>query len=63
MKQVKGSMTIIIIKNIKASPKGLGPYNQILSDKAKELLNRRILAGSWYLYDAYRECFDALCSI
>ncbi|MFX1500186.1 MAG: hypothetical protein ACFFDH_04385 [Promethearchaeota archaeon] len=63
MKQVKGSMAVTIMKNIKTSPKGLGPYNQILSDKAKDLLNRRILTGSWYPYDAYRECFDALCAI
>ncbi len=63
MKQVKGSLIITIVKSIKTSSKGWGEYDRILSDRAKEFLQKRILTGSWYPLEDYRECFDAICYV
>ncbi|MFX1500189.1 MAG: hypothetical protein ACFFDH_04400 [Promethearchaeota archaeon] len=63
MKKVKGSMVIMVVKSIKVNPSKRGRYNQMLSNKAIELLNQRILTASWYPYETYRECLDALCLI
>ncbi|MFX1500196.1 MAG: hypothetical protein ACFFDH_04435, partial [Promethearchaeota archaeon] len=63
MKQAKGSLVLMIIKAIKSNPNKRSEYEKIISNEAKELLNRRILTGSWYNVEHYRECFDALCFI
>ncbi|MFW9988244.1 MAG: hypothetical protein ACFFC3_06275 [Candidatus Odinarchaeota archaeon] len=60
MKQVKGAIIIRLVKAIKTSPKGLKPYEQIFSDKAKEFLKQRILSATWYPFEEYRELYDAL---
>ena len=51
----------MIIIPIKANKTGI--YDKLLSDKAKELLSQRILDPVWYPLDAFKECFDALCTI
>ncbi|MFX1381460.1 MAG: hypothetical protein ACFFBP_03380 [Promethearchaeota archaeon] len=61
MKQVKGTMFKMIIKAIKADKSGT--YDNILSDKAKEMMNQRILDSIWYPFDIYKECFNALCKV
>ena len=61
LKQVKGSMVKLVVKIIKANKSGI--YDKLLSDKAKELINQRILDPVWYPFDAYKECYDALCQV
>ncbi|MFX1500194.1 MAG: hypothetical protein ACFFDH_04425 [Promethearchaeota archaeon] len=63
MKKVKGVSIITAIKVIKANHQKKGEYDRILSDKAKEFLKQRILIASWYPFEEYRECYDALCFI
>ncbi len=63
MKQVKGTMVLMIVKSIKVNHSKREKYDQILSNSAKEFLERRILTASWYPLESYRECFDALCLI
>ncbi|MFW9988243.1 MAG: hypothetical protein ACFFC3_06270 [Candidatus Odinarchaeota archaeon] len=61
MKEVKGTIFVTIVKSIKANPNSRGKYDDILSDKAKELLNQRILVATWYPLEQYREIYDAIC--
>ncbi|MFX1390454.1 MAG: hypothetical protein ACFE9Z_10355 [Promethearchaeota archaeon] len=63
MRKVKGTMVITIIKSIKANKTKKNEYNNILSEEAKEFLNQRILSSSWYPFEVYKECFDALCLV
>ena len=56
-------MVVTIVKSIKANRIKKVEYDKILSDKAKKLLSQRILSSSWYPFEEYRECFDALCDI
>ncbi|MFX1500192.1 MAG: hypothetical protein ACFFDH_04415 [Promethearchaeota archaeon] len=63
MDQIKGSIFQMIVRSIKANHNKVGEYESILSDKAKEFLNKRILSGSWYPLEVYRELYDTLCFI
>ncbi|MFX1364203.1 MAG: hypothetical protein ACFFCE_04095 [Promethearchaeota archaeon] len=63
MKQVKGTLLLTIVKILKARNRTSGYYNSALSDNAKTFLERRILTGSWYPLEYYRELFDTLCSV
>ncbi|MFX1568747.1 MAG: hypothetical protein ACFFCV_10320 [Promethearchaeota archaeon] len=63
MKQVKGTMVITIVKSIKANINKREEYNKLLSEKAKNFLQNRILSSTWYPFEEYRECFDTLCFI
>ncbi|MFX1500193.1 MAG: hypothetical protein ACFFDH_04420 [Promethearchaeota archaeon] len=60
MKQIKGTILLVIVKSIKANHNKIGEYESILSQNAKEFLNKRILTGSWYPFEIYRELYDAL---
>ncbi|MFX1376542.1 MAG: hypothetical protein ACFFA0_12090 [Promethearchaeota archaeon] len=63
MKKVKGSLMVMVVKAIKASRSKWDDFNRILSDKAKEVLDRRVLVASWYPFELYKECIDALMLI
>ena len=63
LKQVKGTMVVTIVKSIKANADKKEEYNKLLSDNAKKFLQQRILSSTWYPFEEYRECFDALCLI
>ncbi|MFX1500191.1 MAG: hypothetical protein ACFFDH_04410 [Promethearchaeota archaeon] len=63
MRQVKGTILITIVKGIKADIQKRGEYDRILSDRAKEYLNKRILSASWYPLDVYQELYDAICFV
>lgn len=54
---------ITIVKSIKVNHKLRSKYDEILSDGAKELLNQRILVGSWYPLEEYRQIYDSFCLI
>ncbi|MFX1366818.1 MAG: hypothetical protein ACFFCE_13515 [Promethearchaeota archaeon] len=62
-KQVKGTLVLTIVKSIKINHRKRHEYDVMLSDKAKELLNQRILSASWYPCEEFRELFDALCYV
>ena len=61
MKQVKGSMFKMIAKAIRADKSGA--YDNLLSDKDKEFLSQNILSASWYPFDIYMRCFNALAEV
>jgi len=61
MRQVKGSMFIEIAKGIKSDK--TGDYDNLLTDEDKNLLSKTILIGSWYPYDVYKRCFNALAQV
>jgi hypothetical protein len=61
MRQVKGTMVLMVVKSIKYMKDKKAEYDKILSDEAKAFLNQRILSTNWYPYEPYKECFDALC--
>ncbi|MFX1500190.1 MAG: hypothetical protein ACFFDH_04405 [Promethearchaeota archaeon] len=63
MKQVKGSMVVGLVRGIKRNYPKRAEFNKILSDKAKDFLQQRILTASWYPFDTYRELYDASCLI
>ncbi|MFX1376541.1 MAG: hypothetical protein ACFFA0_12085 [Promethearchaeota archaeon] len=50
----------MVVKSIKANKGKWNEYNRILSDRAKEFLDRRVLVASWYPFELYKECIDAL---
>ncbi len=59
--QVKGSMLVGFVKAIKADTSGR--FDPLLSDKAKAIMENRVLASNWYPFDAYKECFQAVCKV
>ncbi|MCP4763708.1 MAG: hypothetical protein GY870_18195, partial [archaeon] len=61
MKQVKGSMFKMIAKAIRANKSG--EYDKLLSDEDKEFLAQNILSASWYPFDIYKRCFNALAKV
>ncbi|MFX1426556.1 MAG: hypothetical protein ACFFBE_08885 [Promethearchaeota archaeon] len=63
MKQVKGTSVLTVVKSIRANKSKKDVYDRMLSNKAKEFLKKRILVASWYPFEEYRECFDALCYV
>ncbi|MFX1276587.1 MAG: hypothetical protein ACFFBP_03385 [Promethearchaeota archaeon] len=62
-RKVKGTLVKLIIKGIKSDKFNAKDYDNILSDEAKELVNKRILDSIWYPFDAYYECYHALTTI
>ncbi|OLS13196.1 MAG: hypothetical protein RBG13Loki_3177 [Promethearchaeota archaeon CR_4] len=38
-------------------------YDQLLSGPAKELMSQNIIDPTWYSFDLFKECFDALCKV
>jgi hypothetical protein len=61
VKQVKGSMIKLTVKIMRLNKTGV--YEKMLSDKAKELYNERILDPVWYSFEPYKECYNALCQV
>ncbi len=61
MKQVKGTLVKLMVKAIRANKTGI--YDKLLSDDAKKLINQKILDSTWYPYDPYKECNEALIKV
>jgi hypothetical protein len=59
--KVKGSMLVGFVKAIKADT--TGRFDDVLSDEAKTLIENRILAANWYPFEAYKNCFQAVCKV
>ncbi|MFX1275842.1 MAG: hypothetical protein ACFFBP_05345 [Promethearchaeota archaeon] len=58
IKQVKGSIFVSIIRGIRSNKTGL--YDDILSKEAKDLVSKRMLNTSWYPFEIYKECLNAV---
>lgn len=56
-------MVAMVIKSIKYNKSKQNEYNRILSDKAKEFINQKILSSSWYPYKLHKEVYNALCLV
>ncbi|MBW1845636.1 MAG: hypothetical protein JRI53_12730 [Deltaproteobacteria bacterium] len=54
-------MFIEIVKGIKSDKSGA--YDNLLTEEDKNLLSKTILLGSWYPYDVYKRCFNALAQV
>ncbi|MFX1376164.1 MAG: hypothetical protein ACFFA0_10150 [Promethearchaeota archaeon] len=63
MRQIKGTMVLTIVISIKRNKGKRDQFNRILSDRAKDLLSKRILSSTWYSFEAYKDCYDAMCHI
>ncbi|MFX1398547.1 MAG: hypothetical protein ACFFAS_16075 [Promethearchaeota archaeon] len=59
-RKVKGTLVKSIVKGIKSDKTNKQKYDDFLTDKAKELLNIRILDSLWYSFDMYLELYLAL---
>ena len=60
-KHVKGTMVIMIVKAIRANKKE--HFEHLLTEKDKELVSQHILSASWYPFDTYKNCFNALAEV
>jgi len=61
MRRVKGSLLVNWVRAIRADK--AGAYPPLLSDEAREVVQRHIGTASWYPYAAYRSCFDAVVKV
>ncbi len=61
MQQVKGSLFTLIVKTIKANKSGA--YNDLLTDRDREIISQKILPSVWYPFDVYKSCFKALVKV
>ncbi len=61
MKQVKGSILLPWVKGIKANKSGV--YDSLLTQKSKDAISKLILSSSWYDFDIYKNCFNAIAQV
>jgi len=61
MRKVKGSIFIPWVKAIKADKSG--SYDDYLTQEDKEILAGLILPSSWYSFETYKHCFNAVSSV
>ena len=61
MRHVKGSMFLKVAKVIKVDKSGV--YDNLLTDEDKDLLSTTILTASWYPWESYKRCFNALAEV
>jgi hypothetical protein len=58
---VKGSIFITLVKVIKADKTGV--YNKYLTNKDREIIQRKVLPSSWYPYETYQHCLKAVFEV
>jgi hypothetical protein len=58
MSQVKGSIFIPWVKGVRGDKSGA--CDRYLNDQDRKIISGRILASSWYPYDTYRRCVEAV---
>ncbi len=61
MKQVKGTMLISFVKGIRANKSGV--YENLLSEKDKEIVYQKILNGAWYPFETFKNCMNAVTQV
>ncbi|MFX1397572.1 MAG: hypothetical protein ACFFAS_11080 [Promethearchaeota archaeon] len=54
----KGAMLIQLVKIIKANK--TGAYDNLLTEETVEVIKQRILPSSWYPYEVYKNCINAV---
>jgi hypothetical protein len=59
--QVKGSMLVDFVKTIKSDK--TGSLDKFLTDADRAVLSQRILSGSWYPFETYKNCFTAVARV
>ncbi|MBN1800766.1 MAG: hypothetical protein JW891_04625 [Candidatus Lokiarchaeota archaeon] len=62
-RKVKGTLVKVITKGIKSDKVHEKEYNELLSDKAKDYLNQRIMDSIWYSYEVYFELYNTLIKV
>jgi len=55
---VKGSLFVDFVKTIRANK--TGAYDSYLFDEDRKVLEGRILPSSWYPFETYKRCFQAV---
>ena len=58
MAKVKGSIFVPWVKGVRADKSGA--CDKYLTDEDRKLISGRILTSSWYPYETYRRCVDAV---
>jgi len=61
MRKVKGSIFIPWVKAIRSDKTGL--YDEHLTEGDKKIMSGLILPSSWYSYETYRNCFNAVSMV
>ncbi len=61
MLNVKGSILLPWVKTIKANKSGV--YNDYLTAEDKATLSKLILPSSWYTFETYKNCFNAVVAV
>jgi len=61
MNQVKGSALIPCAKAIKADKSGA--YDKLLSQKTKDAISKLVLPSSWYDWEIYKNCLNAIAEV
>jgi hypothetical protein len=59
--QVKGSIVVNLVKMIKKDKSGV--YNNYLTEKDKAIISQKILPSSWYPFDMYKRCLNAIFEV
>ncbi len=62
-RKVKGTALKDLVIGIKSDKAHEREYDELLSDKAKEYLNERIMNSVWYSYETYVEIYGALINV
>ncbi|MFX1399584.1 MAG: hypothetical protein ACFFAS_21365 [Promethearchaeota archaeon] len=60
-KKVKGEIFKRLVIIIRANK--TGAYDNLLTDKDKEIISQRILPSIWYPFDTYKNCLNAVAHI
>lgn len=61
MQKVKGTIFAPWVKGIKADKSGV--YDTLLTEEDKAVLSKLILSSSWYSFETYRNCVNAVAKI
>ncbi len=59
--KVKGSILLPWVKIIKANKSGI--YDKYLTEDDKNVMNKRILPSSWYPFETYKNCTNAVVQV
>ena len=60
-KNVKGSIFIALVKMIRKDKSGV--FDKYLTDKDREIISQKILASTWYPYETFKHCLEAIFKV
>lgn len=61
MRRVKGVLLKFFVKSIRANKSGI--YDNLITEDDMETIKKRILDAGWYPYEAFKNCFNAVCKV